>query len=425
MSKDSSTSEGLSLLAGVRVLSLEQFIAGPYCTSVLADAGAEVIKVERPGSGDPRRWYDPKVGPEDDYISGGFASYNRGKKSVELDLSDDSDRTAFDELLGTADVLVCNLRPGSLARQGFAPTKLRERFPRLVICEITGFGSSGGVYAQWPAFDSVIQGMSGMSSLIGDGDGPPGLAPMGTMDLLTGTYAAMGILTALVGRASSGQGSYVDAAMYDIGAAIIERPLTLHEFTGDVPTRGIDRFSPVGAFRAGDGGWVSIVIPTDEMWRRCCAALGKPELEHDPELDTVLKRADRMRERVIPEFEAWAAGKTKTDAAAALRAAGQPAGLVQSVDEVRACLQLAHRGLFTPITDSTNGNSTNRATRPDGTTLALPRLPLLFDGVGAAPGPIPRLGEHNNELPTHTSDTNIPPDTTPAAHAVEQAQVTR
>jgi len=123
-------SDGLHLLDGIRVVSLEQFIAAPYCTQMLADAGAEVIKVERPGSGDPRRWYDPKVGPDDDYISGGFASYNRGKKSVELDLSAEDDREIFDQLLGTADVLVSNLRPGSLARQGLAPVRAPTSTPR-------------------------------------------------------------------------------------------------------------------------------------------------------------------------------------------------------------------------------------------------------------------------------------------------------
>ncbi|MEV0907992.1 CaiB/BaiF CoA transferase family protein [Streptomyces hokutonensis] len=383
--------DGLELLAGIRVVSLEQFIAAPYCTQLLADAGAEIIKVERPGTGDPRRWYDPKAGPDDDYISGGFASYNRGKKSVEIDLSADGDRQVLLELLGSADVLVSNLRPGSLERQGLSPAQLREKYPRLVICEISGFGRTGGPYANWPAFDSVIQGMSGLSSLIGDHDGPPGLAPMGTMDLLAGVYATLGILTALVGRSTTGQGSYVDAAMYDIGAAFLERPLTLHEFTGENPTRGIDVFSPVGAFRAGDGGWVSIVIPTDEMWRRCCAALGRPGLETDPELDTTLKRAEHMADRVVPLLEEWASGKSGEEAAAALREAGQPAGVVQTVADVRACQQLAHRGLFTPVDDE-------RARRADGTALGLPRLPLLFDGHGARPGAVPRLGADNDEF---------------------------
>jgi len=375
------------LLEGVRVLSLEQFIAGPYCTSMLADAGAEVTKIERPGSGDPRRSYDPMVGEGDAAISGGFASYNRGKRSVELALNTPEGVEEFRRMLETADVLVCNLRPGSLDRMGLAPAALRERYPRLVICEITGFGTSGEA-ASWPAFDSVIQGMSGLASLIGDADGPPTLAPMGTTDLLTAVYSAVGILMALVGRERTGQGSHVDAAMLDITTAFLERPLTLHEFTGDVPSRGIDRFSPVGMFRAGDGGWLSIVIPTDDMWRRCAEALGQPELTTHPELDTVLKRADRMHDLVIPLFESWAGGMTRDEAAEALRVAGQPVGVVQDVGEVRANAQLAHRGLFTPMVDEV-------ARRADGTPFALPRLPLLFDGEGAVPGPVPRLGEHN------------------------------
>lgn len=371
--------DGLRLLDGVRVVSIEQFIAAPYCTQLLADAGAEVVKVERPGSGDPRRRYDPAVGPPGDRLSGGFVSYNRGKKSVELDLGTDEDRRVLRELLAESDVLLSNLAPGALERQGLAPARLREEFPRLVICEISGFGTAGGPYADWPAFDSVIQGMSGLSSLIG------GLAPMGTMDLLAGVYAAFGILTALVSRASTGQGAYVDAAMYDIGAAFLERPLTLYEFTGVVPGQGIDRFSPVGTFRTGDGGVVSIVIPTDEMWRRCRVAL---ELADDPELDTTIKRAEHMSDRIIPLLEEWAKGKDRHEAAAALRAAGQPAGVVQTIADVRACPQLAHRGLFSPVDDE-------RARRDDGSTLSLPRLPLLFDGQGAKPGPVPRLGADN------------------------------
>src|SRR5699024_395022 len=142
------------------------------------DAGAEVIKVERPHSGDPRRTYQPRRGSESDYISGGFASYNRGKKSVAIDLSQDHGIDQLKRLLGTADVLVANLRPGSLGRMGLDAQDLREKYPRLVICEITGFGVSGGPFGAWPAFDSVIQAMSGLSSLLGEhAEDPPGLAP--------------------------------------------------------------------------------------------------------------------------------------------------------------------------------------------------------------------------------------------------------
>jgi CoA:oxalate CoA-transferase len=281
---------GLHLLDGIRVVSLEQFISGPYCTAILADAGADVVKVERPGLGDPRCTYEPRLGPDDDYVSGGFASYNRGKRSVTLDLREKDGQTALRRLLADADVFVCNNRPGALERLGLAVTDLRAEFPRLVICEITGFGVSGGPYAEWPAFDSVIQAMSGLSSLVGpSADGPPDLAPMGTMDLLAGVYSALGVLAALVQRARTGQGAHVDAAMYDIGVAFLERPFTLHEFTGDVPARGRDVFSPVGAFRAGDGGWISIVIPTDEVPAR-------PQLAHRglfaPMEDDRLQRPD-------------------------------------------------------------------------------------------------------------------------------------
>lgn len=380
------------LLSGIRVLAFEQFIAGPYCTSLLADAGAEVIKIERPGTGDPRRSYDPRLTSEQDsgdYVSGGFASYNRGKRSVELDLAGETGAAHFRELLSTADVLVSNLRPGTLARLGQAIPDLRREHPRLIVCEISGFGTTGGPYASWPAFDSVIQGMSGLASLQQDESGRPALAPMGSMDILSGVYAAFGIVTALAGRARSGVGTHVDAAMYDIGAAFLERPLTLQEFTGRTPVAGADDFSPVGTFRAGDGGWVSIVIPTDEMWRRCCIALGRPELERDPDLDTVLKRAERMTSHILPLLEAWAADKDRFSAVAALQAAGQPAGVVQTVADVRDCPQLAHRGLFAPFVDRHV---------PEGRDFRLPRSPLLFDGEGALPGPVPDLGQDNEDV---------------------------
>lgn len=380
------------LLSGIRVLALEQFIAGPYCTSLLADAGAEILKIERPGTGDPRRSYDPRLSSSenaDDYVSGGFASYNRSKRSIELDIAGEAGAAQFRQLLSTADVLVSNLRPGTLARLGHAVDEIRREHPRLIVCEISGFGTTGGPYSSWPAFDSVIQGMSGLASLQQDASGRPALAPMGSMDILTGVYAAFGIVTALAGRARTGVGTHVDAAMYDIGAAFLERPLTLQEFTGRTPVAGADDFSPVGTFQTGDGGWVSIVIPTDEMWRRCCIALGRPELERDSELDTVLKRAERMTSHILPALEEWAADKDRFSAVAALQAAGQPAGVVQTVADVRSCPQLAHRGLFAPFDDRH---------APKGRDFRLPRSPLLFDGQGALPGPVPDLGQDNEDV---------------------------
>ena len=385
----------LELLAGIRVDSLEQYISAPYASSLLADAGAEVIKIERPPSGDPRRGFDPLVTDDDGVLSGGFASYNRGKLSATLDLATPGGRESLVELLATADVLLSNLRPGALDRLGLSPVELAQRYPRLIICEITGFGVNGGASsadevspaADRPAFDSVIQAMSGLSSLLARSpNDPPGLAPMGTMDVLSGAYATIGILMALVARERTGRGGHVDAAMYDIGAAFLERPLTLHEFTGEPPVPGHDRFSPVGSFRAGDGGWVSLVIPTDHTWQRCCAAIGRPDLVDDPVLSTVLGRAANMDSLILPALESWAATMTRDEAARVLSEAGQPAGIVQTIDEVRNDPLLARRGLFQPIEDP-------RAIRSDGTRMKLPRLPLLFDGVGAVPGPIPPLAD--------------------------------
>ena len=224
-----------------------------------------------------------------------------------------------------------------------------------------------------------------------DPEEPPLLAPMGTMDLLSGVYACLGILTALVNRGRTGEGTHVDAAMYDIGAAFLERPLTLHEYTGEVPTRGIDRFSPVGAFRAGDGGWISIVIPTEEMWQRCCRAMDRPDLLTNPAVDTVLKRAERMQDIVLPALEQWAESMSQHEAVETLRSQGQPAGAVQTIEDVRECPQLAHRGLFVPMDD-------DRLEREDGSYPSLPRLPILFDGRVAHPGIVPRLGADNDLL---------------------------
>ena len=276
---------------------MEQYISAPYCTQILADAGAEVVKVERPGTGDPRRTYEPRVRLGDQTVSGGFASYNRGKRSVTLDLADPDDRDRLRALLATADVLVSNLRPGALSRVGLDVSALRDEHPRLIVCEISGFGTSGGPWATWTAFDSVIQALSGFSSLIGaTADSPPLLAPMGTMDLLTGIWAANGILLALVNRARTGEGCHVDAAIYDVGRALSVR-CTLYEFAGNVPTRGADEFSPVGAFRAADGRWVSIVIPTDDMWVRCCTAIDRPDLIAAERVDSV-RPVTRLRREV-------------------------------------------------------------------------------------------------------------------------------
>jgi CoA:oxalate CoA-transferase len=373
----------MALLSGIRVVSIEQFIAGPYCSSILADMGAEVLKVERPVVGDPRRTYQPTVPTVDgESLSAGFIPYNRGKRSIELDYLSEEGSNQLGTLLEDADVLICNMRPGALARAAWPRERIRSAFPRLVYCEITGFGTTGP-YADWPALDSVVQAMSGLSGLIGaTPQSPPGLAPMSTMDLLAGVYASVGILAGLQGRTSTGEGCHIDASMYDIGAAFLARPLTLLEFTGVEPSRGLDEFSPVGAFPAGDSRWVSIVIPTTDMWRRTCRAIGRLDLLDDARTASNELRAENMHTVIEPALADWASSRTADECAAALRDAGQPAGVVQSMREVRDCPHLAARELFIDLDN----------VEP---TKSVPRFPLLFNGTFSAPTTVPALGEGN------------------------------
>ncbi|WP_157157390.1 CaiB/BaiF CoA-transferase family protein [Diaminobutyricimonas sp. LJ205] len=373
-------------LSGIRVVSMEQYIAGPYCTSILASLGAEVLKIENPRKGgDPRRAYTPQRGG----LSSGFASYNRGKRSVAVDLDAPADVARLKALISEADVLVSNLRPGVLHKRGIGADRLRAEHPALIISEISGFGTTGGPYGDWPAFDSVIQAMSGLSSLLTPRDGDrPALAPMSTTDIQAGTWAALGILAALVRRAVTPDGVHIDAAMYDITVASLERPLALLEFGMESNSAGSDSQSPVGTFRA-IGGWVAIVVPTDEMWRRCCTAIDREDLHNDPRLGTIEDRAALMDSIIIPALENWAIENRldERECAAQLRAYGQPAGPVQTIEEVRTCPQLASRAFFEPLVGGPSGEN--------GAPIALARFPLLFDGEPLRSGQVPQLGEYN------------------------------
>ena len=281
---------------------------------------------------------------------------------------------------------MCNLRPNFLQSAGLDPVRLRRQYPRLIICEITGFGATPGPQREWPAFDSVIQASAGLSGLLGDDpSGAPMLAPMSTMDMLAGLYAGLGILMGLQGRERSGEGVHVDTSMHDVGAAFLMRPLTLFEFTGVAPTRGSDAHSPVGAFRAGDGRWVSIVIPTQQMWERTCTVIRRDDLLSDPELLTNEGRAAAMPTRIIPALEQWAGPMDADGAAGALREAGQPAGVVATIEQVRHDPRLASRGLFVDV-------------GPGPDELLVPRLPILFDGQGTDVVSVARLGQDTEDI---------------------------
>jgi crotonobetainyl-CoA:carnitine CoA-transferase CaiB-like acyl-CoA transferase len=378
-------------LEHLRVLEIGQYIAAPYCSLMLADQGAEVVKLERPGAGDPRRSYDPRVGEGQDALSGGFLSYNRGKRSLALDLRNEEDRDVLLALLPGFDVVVENLRPGAMDRLGLGWDALSERHPALVYCAISGFGRAAdrrGKYSGRPAFDTSVQAAGGLMSVVGEPGGAPLPTVTGFADIFTGVHGAFGVLSALAARERTGRGALVDVSMYDCVSSLMERELMLYDFTSEKRERGVDRYAPVGALRASDG-FVALILPTDEMWRRFCLALDRADLLVHPDLQTVLTRARAFAEVVRPEAERWTSRRTRAEVVEHLSAAGVPAGEVQEIDELYRCEHLEARDMFLAIKD------------PEGGTRRMIRTPVMVEGFDPPTSDsVPSLGEITTELVT-------------------------
>jgi itaconate CoA-transferase len=290
-------------LEGLQVVSVEQAVAAPQCTCRLADAGARVIKVERP-EGDFARRYDGLVHGESAY----FVWLNRGKQSVVLDLGKAADKALLEAMLGRADVFVQNLKPGAIAKLGFAVARLRKEYPRLICCSISGYGESGP-YAQRKAYDMLIQAESGLSSITG-GPEAPARAGVSVCDIAAGMNAYEAILEALLARARSGEGAAISISMFDAMADWMAVPLLQHE-GGDTPQRiGLAHtsISPYGAFKTKDGVDVLISIQNDREWRVLVEhVMGDKTLVADPNFATNVERMKRRSEtdgRVAAAFAA-------------------------------------------------------------------------------------------------------------------------
>lgn len=376
-------------LDGVRVLELGQYIAAPYCAMMLADLGAEVIKIERPEVGDPRRSYDPLMESSTGAMSGGFLSYNRNKKSVTIELATEAGRYEYLELADTADVVIENLRPGAVDRLGIGYETLRQRNSRLIYCAISGYGrlqTHRGEYADRPAFDTAIQAMGGMMAVTGEPGGAPLPTVTGFADVYTAVHGAVGVLAALAGREKSGTGAFVDQSMYDSIASLLERELMLFDFTGQDRVRGVDRYSPLGALRASDG-YVALILPTEEMWHRLCRAIRRPDLMDHPDLKTTVGRAENFTSVIRPEAEKWTAMHSRREIVDLFASFGLPAGEAQTIEEVYNCPHLSSRHMFLDITDEHAGRR------------RMIRTPILIEGYDEpATASAPALGEHNGEI---------------------------
>lgn len=375
---------GAGSLDGVTVVDLTRVLAGPYCTMLLADMGARVIKIEQPGRGDDTRaWGPPFVAGESAY----FLATNRNKRSVTLDFKHPEGRRLLDALIARADVLVENFRPGTLDRLGFGYADLAPRFPRLIYCSVSGFGQTGPRRLE-PGYDAVVQAEGGLMSLTGPSDGPAYRVGVAVTDLVAGIFAAQGITLALFARERTGRGQLVDVGLLDAVTALLSYQAAIYFATGQAPRRIGNRHPtivPYETFDAADGELV-VAAGTDEFWRHFCEVLGVPHLADDPRFATNRARvvagddlrpllAERLRTRPRQEW------------IDRLAAAGIPCGSVRTVDQALADPQLGTREMVTTVE------------HPAAGPIRVLGVPVkLSDTPGRVRTAPPLLGQHTDEV---------------------------
>ncbi|MET8995956.1 CaiB/BaiF CoA-transferase family protein [Amycolatopsis sp. NPDC004169] len=369
-------------LEGTTVVALEQAVAAPFATRQLADLGARVIKVERPGAGDFARGYDRTVHGDSSY----FVWLNRGKQSIELDIKDPADRRVLDAMIAAADVVVQNLAPGAVGRLGFDAATLRAARPGLVHCSISGYGP-GGPYAGKKAYDLLIQCEAGLVAATGTPE-QPSKAGISIADIATGMYAYSGILTALLRRATTGVGATVEVAMLDALGEWMVQP-AYNAVYGGAETRRTGAkhasIAPYGPYRTGDGNQVFLAVQSDREWVRLCReVLRRPELADDPRLARNPERV--AHDHLIgPLIESAFAAFDADGVVALLGEAGIACARLRRPAELLDHPQLAARDRWQQV----------RA--PGGIVRAL-LPPVDIDEVEPVLGPVPRLGEHNDAL---------------------------
>ncbi|MBM3568256.1 MAG: CoA transferase [Alphaproteobacteria bacterium] len=334
--------------SGLAIVDLTRVLAGPFCTLMLAELGARVIKVEPP-EGDDARAFGPFVGGQSSY----FVSLNRGKESIALDLKAADDRRIFDALLARADALVENFRPGVMDKLGYGWPSLQARFPRLIYAAISGFGQTGPL-RQRAAYDMVAQAMSGVMSLTGHPGGPPVRAGVPIGDLGAGLFMALGLSSALYHRERTGQASMIDVAMLDGQIALLENAVVRYAATGTVPGPLGARhptIAPFSAFAAADG-YIVIAAGNDDLFRRLSSAIGRPELTKDARFASNALRVDHV-DALTVEIERSLANRTVDAWFSAIDAAGVPCSRVNDIAQALAEPQVKARNMAVSLDDPT------------------------------------------------------------------------
>jgi CoA:oxalate CoA-transferase len=338
-------------LSGITVVDLSRILAGPYCTLLMAEMGARVIKVEPPKGGDDARAYGPFVNGKSTY----FASVNRGKESIALDLKKDSDRAIFDKLLAKADVIVENFRPGTMDKLGYGWETLHAKYPKLIYASASGFGHSGP-HSKDPAYDMVVQGLGGVMSITGHPGGAPARVGLSIGDLGAGLYTAVAVNAALVHRLKTGEATKVDIGMFDCQIALLENAVMRYTVEGEVPGPLGSRhptITPFQAFKTGDGA-IIISAGNDALWIKLCEALDRKDMSESADYKT-----NALRQKHHGKLEREIEGVLKTHGTehwiGVLHKAGIPCGPINNIKQALAHPQIAARNMLVTVPDGSGG----------------------------------------------------------------------
>ena len=373
-------------LEGIRVLDLTRVLSGPYCTMLLGDLGAQVIKVERPGEGDDTRAFAPPFqGDQAAY----FLSVNRNKKSITLDMKRERGKKILWRLVELSDVLVENFRPGAMERLGFGYEAVRARCPAMIYCSISGFGDTGPQKDR-AGYDVIVQGEAGIMDLTGPRDGPPHKVGTSIADLVSGLTAAQGILAALYTAKIDGRGQRVDVSMYEAVAALLTFNASIYFATGNSPRRRGNEHAtivPYETFEASDG-WINLGVANDDIWRRFCAAAGVAELADDRRFATAPDRV-RNRDVLVPMIKVLIKRRPRNEWLKILDEGGVPCGAIRTVAEVCDSEVLRARDMIAEMPHASAGNV-------KGFKSAIHLSETALDFYDAPP----KLGEHTHEVLT-------------------------
>ncbi|RJF95629.1 CaiB/BaiF CoA transferase family protein [Noviherbaspirillum saxi] len=375
-------------LSGLVVIDLTRVLAGPYCTLMLADLGARVIKVEMPVLGDDARHVGPMI--EDGQggtISGYFFSINRNKESIALNLKLEADKVIFDKLLASADILVENFTPGTMARLGYDWDTVHARHPSLILASISGFGQTGP-YRELPAYDMVVQAMGGVLSLTGEEGGPPTRVGVSIGDICAGMFGTIGIQAAIIERIRTGLGKHVDISMLDSQVALLENALVRYQAEGVVPGPIGSRhpsITPFGVFKAKDT-YMVVAAGNDRIFPRLCEAISIPEVANDARFMTNLLRCEHHAALKV-RIEQALAGRTANEWLKHLTALGIPCGPVNDIAGVMQDHQVKARGMLMS------------QLLPNGRPIITAGCAVQFAGESMPPAtPAPALDQHREAL---------------------------